>query len=99
MPRQKRQSTIEWAEEMRRDPRYRDDIERMLTEIDVEQSLIALRKERGLTQVQLAERLGIGQSDVSKIEGGAARNMELRRLVKIAAALAARVKITFEKYD
>jgi transcriptional regulator with XRE-family HTH domain len=32
--------------------------------------LIAMRKAAGLTQVQLATRLGIGQSFVSKVERG-----------------------------
>ena len=34
--------------------------------------LAALRKKAGLSQVQLAERLGVGQSHVSKIERGEA---------------------------
>lgn len=32
--------------------------------------LAALRKKAGLSQVQLAERLGVGQSFISKIERG-----------------------------
>lgn len=32
--------------------------------------MAALRKEAGLSQVQLAERLGVGQSFISKIERG-----------------------------
>ena len=32
--------------------------------------LIALRKGAGLSQVQLAERLGVGQSFISKVERG-----------------------------
>ena len=32
--------------------------------------MIAARKEAGLTQVQMAERLAVGQSYVSKIERG-----------------------------
>jgi transcriptional regulator with XRE-family HTH domain len=34
--------------------------------------LVALRKAAGLSQVQLAERLGVGQSYISKIERGEA---------------------------
>ena len=95
----KRQSTIEWAEEQRRDPRYRDDIEAMLTEIDVEQDLIGLRMEREITQVELAERVGLSQPSIARLESGKVKNVELKTLVKIAAALGTRVKITFEKYD
>ena len=32
--------------------------------------LVALRKQTGLSQVQLAERLGVGQSFISKIKRG-----------------------------
>ena len=34
--------------------------------------LVALRKTAGLSQVQMAERLGVGQSYISKIERGEA---------------------------
>ena len=34
--------------------------------------LVALRKSTGMSQVQLAERLGVGQSYISKIERGEA---------------------------
>lgn len=34
--------------------------------------LVALRKSAGLSQVQLAEKLGVGQSYISKIERGEA---------------------------
>ena len=45
--------------------------------------LIELRRSTGLTQVQLAERLDIQQTDVSKCERGARRLdvLELRRWV------------------
>jgi transcriptional regulator with XRE-family HTH domain len=33
-------------------------------------ALIAVRKSAGLTQIQMAEKLGVGQSYVSKIERG-----------------------------
>lgn len=32
--------------------------------------LVALRKKAGLSQVQLAQRLGVGQSFISKVERG-----------------------------
>jgi SOS-response transcriptional repressor LexA len=47
--------------------------------------LKAARKAAGLTQVQLAERAGVNQSDISKIERGA--TLTPAGLVEIAAAL------------
>lgn len=67
-----------------------------MTEIDVRQDLIALREARGLTQVQLAEKLGVRQPIISKLEGGGTKDVKLSTLVKVAAALGARVKIMFE---
>ena len=38
----------------------------------LQRELVLLRKTAGLSQVQLAERLGVGQSYISKIERGEA---------------------------
>jgi DNA-binding XRE family transcriptional regulator len=93
-------SSMEWADAMRADPAHREAIDAMMTEIDIEQDLIALREERGMTQVELAKRIGVSQPVIARIESGKAQqNMELRTLVKLAAALGAKVKISFEKYD
>ena len=46
----------------------------------------AIRKERGLTQAELAEKLGVHQSTISLIEN-AARNPSANLLVKIADVL------------
>ncbi len=35
--------------------------------------LLRLRKERGVTQAQLSERIGMAQSDISKVERGIRR--------------------------
>ena len=45
------------------------------------------------------ERVALTQPAIARLEGGEVKNVELKTLVKVAAALGARVKITFEKYD
>lgn len=87
------------ADDLAADPAHRADIDALMTEMNVEQNLIALRTERGLTQVQLAELLGVTQSTIARLESDEAKNVELKTLVRVAAALGARVKITFERYD
>ena len=47
---------MDWARERANDPTHRDEIQALMTEIDVRQDLIALREATGLTQAQLAER-------------------------------------------
>ena len=53
--------------------------------------LISLRKERGLTQQQLAERLGSHQEAVARMERERYRGVSLERLVKVAEALEAHI--------
>ncbi len=53
--------------------------------------LFARRKERGLTQQGLAERLGSHQEAVARMERERYRSVSLERLVKVAEALEARV--------
>lgn len=50
------------------------------------ENLRAIRKKRGLTQVQLAEKAGIGQGFLSKLEKGDT-NITLDKIRDIAAAL------------
>lgn len=53
-----------------------------------------VRKEEGLSQEQLAEKVGISQQLISRIEKGK-ENMSLLTLKKIARALARKVEISF----
>ena len=69
-----------WTVDMLNDPRHRDAIEELMTELDVRQDLIQLPEGRGLTQVQLAERLGTTQSVIARLEGKQTANVELKTL-------------------
>ncbi|MGD0749595.1 MAG: helix-turn-helix transcriptional regulator [Acidimicrobiales bacterium] len=48
--------------------------------------VVELREKQGLTQVQLAERSGVDQADISRIERGSAFPNE-KTLIRIADAL------------
>ena len=50
--------------------------------------VVELREQHGLTQIQLAERSGIDQGDISRIERGSAMPNE-KTLIGIADALSA----------
>jgi DNA-binding XRE family transcriptional regulator len=80
------------AHSLARDPDLAARVEKRLAEMRIEQDLIALREQRGLTQSQLARLLGVSQPAVAKMEaeGG---NLEIRTLVRAAAALDARLEI------
>jgi predicted XRE-type DNA-binding protein len=68
-------------------------VEEYLNEMMIEQKLAALRTQRGLTQAQLAERLGVSQPHIAKLEAGRAKNIELNTLCRWAAALGAKVTV------
>src|SRR5580704_16677984 len=76
-----------------RSPAFQAQVEEELAAINVAQDLVALRESRGLSQVQLAARLGITQSAIAQLESAQPKNVELRTLVRVAAALGAHVDV------
>ena len=59
---------------------------------DIAVQLISLREKHGLTQAQLAERCGVDQGDISRIERGST-SPTARTLQRIADALDADVRL------
>src|SRR2546428_12399173 len=68
-------------------------VEESLNEMMIEQKLAVLRSERGMTQAQLAKRLGVSQPHIAKLEAGRAKNIELHTLCRWATALGAKLTI------
>ncbi len=80
------------AHSLAKDPDLAARVEKRLAEMRIEQDLIALREQRGLTQAQLARLLGVSQPAVAKMEaqGG---NLEIRTLARAAEVLEADLEI------
>lgn len=55
-----------------------------------------LRGELGLTQTEIADRMGISQPRVSKLENGDLAQMEVDTLQRYVAALGGQLKITVD---
>ena len=55
--------------------------------------LRVLRAERDWSQAQLAERLGVSQPHIAKLEAGRAKNIELQTLCRWATALGAKLTV------
>jgi predicted transcriptional regulator len=53
-----------------KDPKFADEWERQLPEREYIKAIIAARAEQGMTQKELAERAGMKQSNISRIENG-----------------------------
>ena len=68
-------------------------VEEYLNEMMIEQKLAALRSQRGMTQAQLAQRLGVSQPHIAKLEAGRAKNIELHTLCRWATALGAKLTV------
>ena len=75
-------------------PAFQAQVEQELAAINVAQDLVALRESRGLSQVQLADRLGITQSAIAQLESAQPKNVELRTLVRVATALGAHLDVS-----
>jgi len=88
----------EWKEflnEELNDPEFRAEYEALEPEFAIVKAMIEARKSTGLTQTQLADKTGIDQSDISRIENGNA-NPSLSTLKRLAAAMNMRLKLEFE---
>ena len=81
------------AEQMK-DSAFREDLERTRLEFAVTALLITSRMEQDLTQKELAEKSGVRQSNISRIEKGQAVP-SLVTLDKIAKALGKEVQVSF----
>ena len=58
------------------------------------ENIKSIRKEKKITQKELAERTGINQADISKLENGT-RNPSLKMLKRLAAGMGMALKIEF----
>lgn len=87
-------AVMNWVEEqLDQDAALRQAVEELLNEMRIEQDLLALRRQKRVSQRQLAKTLGVSQPAIAKIESGKVKNLELRTLVRYATALGGSVKI------
>lgn len=76
------------------DEEIRKEYENMQPEFDVIRAIVEARTSMNLTQQQLAERTGINQSDISKLENGT-RNPSVNLLKRLAEGMDMMLKIEF----
>lgn len=73
---------------------FRKEYENMQPEFDVIRAIIDARVSQNLTQKELAERTGINQADISKLENGT-RNPSIKLLKRLAEGMDMVLKIEF----
>jgi transcriptional regulator with XRE-family HTH domain len=87
--------TLESAlSEKMNNPAFQAEYEALEPEFAIIQAMIDARKSSGLTQNQLAEKTGISQGDISKLENGSA-NPSLKTLQRLASGMDMRLKVEF----
>jgi len=85
-----------YLEEQLRDPDFSERFKRAGEAWDVALQLAALREKAGLSQVELARKLKTTQQQISRLESPGYEGHSLANLRRVAGALHARVRVTFE---
>ena len=68
-----------------------------LSRLKLAHRIAALREKNGLTQAELARKVGTTQAGVSRLENPNYRNYSLKTLAMVAAALGARLTVELEE--
>ena len=77
------------------DPKRRQAFEEAVANREVAQRIYELREQAGLSQTELAKRVGTTQSVISRLEDADYEGHSLAMLNRIAAAVERRVEIRF----
>ncbi len=84
----------EYKEKALKNPEIKAEYDALEAEYDIIQAMIDARSKQHITQKELAERTGITQADISRIENGT-RNPSLAMVKRIAEGLGMRLKLEF----
>lgn len=84
----------DYLNEQLQNPAFKAEYDALEPEYEIIQAMINARKASGLTQKELAERTGIAQGDISKLENGSA-NPSIRTLQRLAAGMGMKLQLAF----
>ena len=85
---------MQWVDgQVKADPRLAKEVDELVNEMKIEQELVALREQRGLSQRQAAKMIQVSQPYIAKLESGRVKNLGVGTLVKYAHALGGSVSI------
>ena len=84
----------QFLEEQLQDEEFKREYENIQPEMNVIRALVEARNSQNLTQKKLAERTGINQADISKLENGT-RNPSINLLKRLAEGMDMVLKIEF----
>ena len=81
-------------DEQMKDPAFAKEYEAIQPEMDIIRAIVDARTSQNMTQKELAERTGINQADISKLENGT-RNPSVNLLKRLADGMGMALKIEF----
>lgn len=84
------------SDEWRKDPEFMREYDALEEEFALARALIQARSDAGLTQEELARRMGTTQSVIARLEGGKSRP-STTTLAKLAKATGTRLRVSFER--
>ncbi len=84
----------DFLNEQLQNPEFAKEYNAIQPEMDVIRAIINARTSQNLTQKELAERTGINQADISKLENGT-RNPSVNLLKRLAEGMGMALKIEF----
>ena len=87
-------SLKQYKEMQMENPEFVKEYESIQPEMDVIRAIIEARTTQNITQKELAERTGINQADISKLENGT-RNPSVSLLKRLAEGMGMVLKIEF----
>jgi len=85
----------EFKKKLMKDPEVRAEYDRLKPEYDLILQMIRKRRESGMTQGDVAKKLGTKQAAISRMESGDNR-ISLGRYAKYAEAIGSKIKITLD---
>jgi transcriptional regulator with XRE-family HTH domain len=81
-----------------KDPAYKAEYEALEDEFEIARQIISARVQSGLTQAELASRMGTSQSAIARLEGGKTIP-SMRTLTRVAKATNCKIKIGFQSAE
>ena len=82
------------TEELMQNPEFRKEYEALQPEMDITRAILDARIRAGMTQMELSEKSGISQADISRVEKGT-RNPSISLLKRLAEAMDSTLRIEF----
>ena len=87
----------DFLEEQMQDQEFKKEFDDIQPEFDVIRAIVDARTSQNLTQKQLAEKTGINQADIIKLENGT-RNPSINLLKRLADGMGMMLKIELDVY-